>query len=151
MEEDLRTGAGSLREQIAAAFPHGEADIRSYSPLALAFLGDAVYSLIIRTALLDRGNRQAEKLHNESTYYVCASAQAALADAVTDLLTAEEAAVYRRGRNANPFHYARSASAADYRKATALECLCGWLWMQDRTERLVELIRTGLERTTGII
>ena len=159
MEEDLKqqapqqvpqTGAvRTLREQIADSFPHEPVDIRSYSPLALAFLGDAVYSLIIRSALLLRGNRQAEKLHNETTFYVCAPAQARIADAITDLLTEEEAAVLRRGRNANPYHYAKSATTGEYRKATALETLCGYLFLTDRTERLLELLQAGIERTTG--
>jgi len=154
MEEGLRQSplpqeARTLREQIAESFPHEPVDIRSYSPLALAFLGDAVYSLIIRSALLMRGNRQAEKLHNETTYYVCAPAQARIADAITDLLTEEETAVLRRGRNANPYHYAKSATSGEYRKATALETLCGYLYLQDRTERLLELLREGIERTTG--
>ena len=80
----------SLRRLILKEFPHEEIDIRTYSPLALAFLGDAVYSLVIRTILVSKGNRQAEKLHNETTYYVRAEQQAAIGKAAYDLMTDEE-------------------------------------------------------------
>ena len=79
----------SLRRLILKEFPHEEIDIRTYSPLALAFLGDAVYSLVIRTILVSKGNRQAEKLHNETTYYVRAEQQAAIGKAAYDLMTDE--------------------------------------------------------------
>ncbi|MDO5476538.1 MAG: ribonuclease III domain-containing protein [Eubacteriales bacterium] len=124
-----------------------ETDIRTYSPLALAFLGDAVYSLIIRTTVVARGNRQAEKLHNETTRLVRAQKQAAVGRAIYDLLTTEEQKVYRRGRNSHPLHHAKGASLEEYLQATALETLCGWLYLQGRNGRLLELIRTGLELT----
>ncbi|MDO5132342.1 MAG: ribonuclease III domain-containing protein [Eubacteriales bacterium] len=124
-----------------------EVDVRTFSPLALAFLGDAVYSLIIRTSVLAKGNRQAEKLHNETTRLVRAQKQAAIGRTLYDLLTTEEQKVYRRGRNSNPMHRAKGASLEEYLQATALETLCGWLYLQGRTERLMELIRTGLELT----
>ena len=80
----------SLRQQILTAFPQKTVDIRTYSPMALAFLGDAVYSLLIRTIVVSRGNRQAEKLHRETSSLVRASAQAAIGDAIWDMLTPEE-------------------------------------------------------------
>ncbi len=137
----------SVREQILKEFPHAPVDIRTYSPLALAFLGDAVYSLVIRTIIISKGNRQAEKLHNETTYYVCAQRQAEIGGAIYDLLTPEEQRVYRRGRNANPYHHAKSASLEVYLQATALEALCGYLYLQDKTERLLDLLREGVLRT----
>lgn len=124
-----------------------DADIRTFSPLALAFLGDAVYSLIIRTSVLAKGNRQAEKLHNETTRLVRAQKQAAIGRAIYDLLTAEEKKVYRRGRNSHPMHHAKGASLEEYLQATALETLCGYLYLQGRTGRLMELLRTGLQLT----
>ena len=124
-----------------------DADIRTFSPLALAFLGDAVYSLIIRTSVLAKGNRQAEKLHNETTRLVRAQKQAAIGKAIYDLLTTEEKKVYRRGRNSHPMHHAKGASLEEYLQATALETLCGYLYLQGRTERLMELLRTGLQMT----
>ncbi len=136
----------SLRDQIMGAFPAPSVDIRTYSPLALAFLGDGVYSMIVRTLVVSKGNRQAEKLHNETSLLVRASAQAAIGDALQDLLTEEEAALYRRGKNANPVHHTRNASMEDYLKATGLECLVGWLYLQDRTGRILELMAAGMER-----
>ena len=130
----------SLRGLILREFPHEEIDIRTYSPGTLAFLGDAVYSLVIRTILVSKGNRQAEKLHN-------AEQQAAIGIAVYDLLTEEEKKVYRRGRNSNPYHHAKSSSMEEYLQATALETLCGYLYLQDRTERLMELLREGIRKT----
>ena len=124
-----------------------DADVRTFSPLALAFLGDAVYSLIIRTSVLAKGNRQAEKLHNETTRLVRAQKQAAIGKVIYDLLTTEEKKVYRRGRNSHPMHHAKGASLEEYLQATALETLCGYLYLQGRTERLMELLRTGLELT----
>ena len=136
----------SLRTLILKEFPHDEIDIRTYSPGTLAFLGDAVYSLVIRTILVSKGNRQAEKLHNETTYYVRAKQQAAIGLAVYELMTEEEKKVYRRGRNSNPYHHAKSSSLEEYLQATALEALCGYLYLQDRTDRLLELLREGIRR-----
>ena len=136
----------SLRTLILKEFPHDEIDIRTYSPGTLAFLGDAVYSLVIRTILVSKGNRQAEKLHNETTYYVRAEQQAAIGLAVYDLMTEEEKKVYRRGRNSYPYHHAKSSSLEEYLQATALEALCGYLYLQDRTDRLLELLREGIRR-----
>ena len=115
----------SLRSLILKEFPHEEVDIRTYSPSTFAFLGDAVYSLVIRTILVSKGNRQVEKLHNETTYYVRAQQQAEIGMAVYDLMTEEEKKIYRRGRNSNPYHHAKSASMEEYLQATALEALCG--------------------------
>lgn len=136
----------SLRAQILAAFPQREVDLRTYSPLALAFLGDGVYSLIVRTIAISRGNRQAEKLHNETKRYVNAATQAAIGRAVYDELRPEEQSIYRRGRNANPYHHARSASLEDYLQATGLEALCGYLYLSDQMERLLEILALGMER-----
>ena len=137
----------SLRGLILKEFPHEEVDISTYSPGTLAFLGDAVYSLVIRTILVSKGNRQVEKLHNETTFYVRAEQQAALGTAIYDLMTEEEKKVYRRGRNSNPYHHAKSSSMDEYLQATALEALCGYLYLQDRTDRLMELLREGVLRT----
>lgn len=122
-------------------------DLRTVSPLSLAFLGDAVYSLIIRTSVLEKGNRQAQKLHNETTRLVRAQKQAAIGRSIYDLLTSEEKKVYRRGRNSHPMHHAKGASLEEYLQATALETLCGYLYLQGRTQRLMDLLRTGLQMT----
>ena len=145
MQSSAAGGEESLRRQIAAAFPQKKVDVRTYSPLALAFLGDGVYSLIIRTIVVEKGNRQAEKLHNETRELVSAKAQARIGVAIQDLLTQEERQAYRRGHNASPEHHAKNATMQEYLEATALETLCGWLYLQDRTERFLELLRAGME------
>lgn len=134
--------AQSLNDLILEQFPtEKKTEPGQYSPLALAFLGDAVFSLIIRTVVLSQGSRQAEKLHNETNRIVRASMQAKLIDAMQPFLTDEEAAIYRRGRNANPHHKAHSATEEDYRKATALETLCGYLYLKGETVRFLQLLR----------
>lgn len=129
---------------ILRYFPAKKQDVRSYSPLALAFIGDAVFSLVIRALVLAGGNRSPEKLHRETSRYVCAGAQAAIGRALQELLTEEEHSVYRRGRNANPNHKAKNATEEEYMEATALEALCGWLYLKEEQERLLELIREGM-------
>ena len=141
------TGEAETNIAASLALFGMDADIRTFSPLALAFLGDAVYSLIIRTSVIAKGNRQAEKLHNETTRLVRAQKQAAIGRVIYDLLTTEEKKVYRRGRNSHPMHHAKGASLEEYLQATALETLCGYLYLQGRTEHLMELLRTGLEMT----
>lgn len=135
-----------LREQIISAFPAPSVDIRTYSPMALAFLGDGVYSMIVRTLVVSKGSRQAEKLHNETSLLVRASAQAAIVRALQEDLTEEEMTMVRRGRNSNPVHHTRHASLEDYLAATGLECLIGWLYLQDRTDRILELLAAGMEK-----
>lgn len=131
--------------QIRRAFSEKPVDIRTYSPLALAFLGDGIYSAIVRTMVISQGNRQARKLHDQTRRLVSAGAQARIGDAIEVLLTDEEQRVYHRGRNANPPHHAKSASYEDYMKATALETLCGYLYLKGETERFLELLKAGIE------
>ena len=132
-----------LGKQILEVFDAGEKDIRTFSPLALAFVGDAVYSLVFRTLEIEKGNRQVNKLHKDTSRYVCAAAQAKAAEVIGPLLTEEETAVFKRGRNAAPAGHIRSATDEEYRAATGLEALCGYLYLTGRTDRLLELIRTA--------
>ena len=122
-------------------------DIRTYSPLTLAFVGDCIYDLVIRTIVVERGNTAPGVLHTKKSSIVKAQAQAAQADALMEELTAEEQAVYRRGRNAHSHSVAKNASIGDYRKATGLEALYGFLYLTDQTDRLLWLIAKGLELT----
>ncbi len=142
MEESV-----ALYSYIKQMFGEGEVDVRTYSPLTLAFIGDCVFDLVARTYLVGQGNRAVEELHKRKSAIVKASAQAAMARELYESLTEEERDVYRRGRNAKSGSVARNASVADYRKATGLEALCGYLFLQDKTERIVELIRRGMELT----
>ena len=142
MEESI-----SLLKMIKESFALKEVDIRTYSPLALAYIGDAVYDLIFRTAVVQRGNTSAHKLHIRTTQFVKAPAQACLAEAIMEDLSGEELAVYNRGKNAKPYTMAKNATMWEYKKATGLEALVGYLYLTDQMERVLELVQTGLDRT----
>ena len=120
-------------------------DVRSYSPLVLAYIGDAVYELMIRSKVINHGSMQVNKMHKHSAALVKASAQAQLIKALQEELTEEELAVFRRGRNTSPHSVPQNASRADYQAATGLEALFGWLWLQGRTERLNQLFAVIME------
>lgn len=111
----------------------------TYSPLALAFLGDAVYGLLVRERLLLTANRPARRLHTLSVQSVNACAQAEAMKKLLPLLTEKELAVYKRGRNAHPGHTPKNQSEGDYHSATGLETLFGWLYLQNAEARLREL------------
>lgn len=111
----------------------------TYSPLALAFLGDAVYGLLVREQLLLTANRPVGKLHTLSVQSVNARAQAEAMKKILPMLTEEELAVYKRGRNAHPGHTPKNQSEGDYHSATGLEALFGWLYLQNAEARLREL------------
>ncbi len=129
---------------ILSEFKGNRQDIRTFSPLTLAYIGDAVYELIVRTAVVEKGNRPAGRLHNMSTSYVNAKAQARIAESLEDRLTDAEQAVYRRGRNSRPHTMAKNADAADYLKATGFEAVLGYLYLEGRTDRVLELVREGI-------
>ncbi len=142
MEESM-----SLLLGIREAFDCKNVDIRTYSPLTLAFVGDCVYDLVIRTVVVERGNTAPNTLHQKKSAVVKAQAQAVQAEAIFEVLTEEEQAVYKRGRNAHSHSSAKNASIGDYRKATGLEALYGFLYLTDRTERLLYLVKKSLELT----
>lgn len=137
----------TLRQLIQGSFEGKEQDIRTYSPLTLAYIGDAVYDLIIRTVVVERANRPANELHRITVRFVSAGAQAAIIVALMDLLTEEEKAIYRRGKNAKPHTTAKNATAAEYMKATGLEAVIGYLYLTDQMERALFLVKQGIELT----
>ena len=141
MEESL-----SLSSRIRELFGLKEVDMKAYSPLTLAYIGDAAYELVIRTMVVEKGNRQASQLHRLTTSYVKAQAQTAMIEALEPELTAEELAIYKRGRNAKSYTSAKNASILDYRKATGLEALIGYLYLSGREERVLFLIKEGISR-----
>lgn len=118
--------------------------MRSYSPLTLAYIGDGVYELIIRTILVKRGNRPVNQLHKQASSLVKAAAQSAMMETLEPLLTEEEKSVYKRGRNAHSTTMAKHATMADYRRATGFEALLGYLYLKEDFARLVELVRAGI-------
>ena len=119
-------------------------DVRTYSPLVLAYIGDAVYELMIRSKVISHGSMQVNKMHKHSAALVKASAQAQLIKALQEELTEEELAAYKRGRNAKSATMAKHATMIDYRMATGLEALVGWLFLTEQYARLVELVSRGL-------
>lgn len=151
MEEALNSSMDgeSLLRQIQKTFPAGARDIRAYSPLTLAYIGDAVYDLIIRTAVVGQANRPANKLHKITVKYVNAGAQSKMIQALMDMLTEEEQEVYRRGKNAKPHTTAKNATAADYLKATGFEAVLGYLYLTDDMPRALKLVREGI-RLSGL-
>lgn len=120
-------------------------DIRTYSPLTLAYIGDGVFDLIIRTVVVDKENTSPNELHRHTSSIVKAHTQALMAEALMEELTEEEHDVYRRGRNAKSFTTAKNATVADYRKATGFEALMGYLYLEDRFDRAVYLSRRALD------
>lgn len=140
MEESL-----SLLDKIKKTFDCDNVDVRTYSPLTLAFMGDCVFEIVIRSVVVERGNRQAGSLHKAKTAVVNAKVQARMIEALMEELTEEERAVYKRGRNAKPHTIAKNASVNDYRKATGLEALFGYLYLNGQEDRILELTKRGLE------
>ena len=116
-----------------------EREVNQYSPLALAFLGDGVYDLLVREKILRMANLPVAKLHSIKVARVCAEYQSKAVDVITPVLTEKEQAVLKRGRNATGNTVPKHSSTADYRRATALECLFGYLHIAGETERINEL------------
>ena len=136
----------SFLEKMKQEFSCEEKDIRTYSPLTLAFVGDCVFDLIIRTIIVERANRSPHDLHKMKSGIVKAKTQAELGEAIQELLNEDEQSVYRRGRNAKSQTTAKNASVGDYRKATALEALVGYLFLQNQEDRILFLVKAGLEK-----
>lgn len=119
-------------------------DIRTYSPLVLAYIGDAVYEVIIRTKIVSKGNAPVNKLHNQSSQLVKAQTQAAIMKAIEHILTEEELKIYKRGRNAKSTTSAKNATVGEYRIATGFEALIGYLYLQEEYVRIIDIVKKGL-------
>ena len=135
----------SLEDSLDTVFGLSSKDWKLYSPLTLAYLGDAVYEMVIRTICVKRANMQTQKLHRKVTGYVSAKAQAKMMDALIGELSEEEESIYRRGRNSKPYTKAKNASMEEYLKATGFEALVGYLYLQKEYERMNVLIARGIE------
>ena len=119
--------------------------IRGISSIGLAHMGDAVYELLVRTWLCAHGKATGKGLHRATVALVCAPKQAELAQRILPLLTEEEQAVFRRGRNANVHSIPAHASRAQYQQATALEALLGWLHLSGRHDLVEQLFAVMME------
>ncbi|MBE5897978.1 MAG: ribonuclease III [Lachnospiraceae bacterium] len=136
----------ALNQDIINYFDGKDIDIRTYSPLTLAYIGDDVFDLIIRTIVVNKGNTSPNKLHSNTIQYVSARAQSNILDSIMPILTDEEKDIARRGRNSKPHSKAKNASTIDYLKATALESVVGYLYLKDDMERIFELIKYGINK-----
>ena len=130
--------------QLKELFYLEDQDLRSYSPLTLAYIGDGVYELVIRTILVKKGNCPVNRLHKKASSLVKAGAQSAIMEVIEEKLTPEELSVYRRGRNAHSPTMAKHATMADYRRATGFEALIGYLYLKEDYTRMLTLIRMGI-------
>lgn len=130
--------------RIMNHFPLTEQEVRSYSALAFAYIGDSVYDLIIRTMITSKGNNRPNKYHQQVIQYVNANAQTRMMDKIKPLLTEEEKTMFRRGRNAKSISCAKNQSHHDYRIATGFETLIGYLYMTGQMGRIMELVSVGL-------
>lgn len=134
-----------LDSYMQEVFHMKEVDIREYSPLTLAYIGDSIYDLVIKTLVINEGNQQVQKLHARTSELVQASAQSKMMRTLQELLTEEEHAVYKRGRNAKSVSPAKNQTLTDYRRATGFEALMGYLYLKKDMKRLINLVKIGLD------
>ena len=142
MEKSIGFEFDSYMQEV---FQMKEVDVNSYSPLTLAYIGDSIYDLIIKSLVINQGNRQVNKLHKETSMYVQASTQSLMMRAMQEELTEEEHAVYNRGRNAKSVSPAKNQSITDYRRATGFEALLGYLYLKKEWKRMLDLVKIGLD------
>lgn len=119
-------------------------NITDYSPLTLAYIGDGIYEIVIRTVIVDEANRQVNKIHKAASNLVKAGTQAKMIHYIMDDLTDEELTIYKRGRNAKAVTRAKHASMSEYRTATGFEALMGWLYLTGQSERMMKLIKKSV-------
>ncbi|HOA81751.1 MAG TPA: ribonuclease III domain-containing protein [Defluviitaleaceae bacterium] len=132
----------TLNEQVK----NNDVKPREYSPLVLAYIGDAVFEIFIRTAVVIKGNASVNKLNKTVREYVKASGQAEIYDKIKSYLTEEEESIFKRGRNAKSVTVPKNALLSDYKHATGLEALLGYLYLDGQIERLQYLIKLGIEK-----
>ena len=145
MEESISQLDGAFRE----TFGLEAVDLKTYSPLTLAYIGDAVYELVIRSIIVEKGNAPVNKLHKRSSQLVKAKSQAEAAVKLMDVFTEEELAVYKRGRNTRSHTMAKNADMMDYRMATGFEAVMGYLHLKQDYARIIELVHMGISDKLG--
>ena len=138
--------ASGLNEYLNEKFNIEPKDIRTYSPLTLAYIGDAIFDVVIRSILVNKGNTAVNKLHQRTSSVVKAPTQAKMAAALMEDFTEEEADWYRRGRNSKPHTKAKNATTMDYLEATGFEAVMGYLYLTGDMDRICELVSLGIEK-----
>ncbi len=134
-----------LNSLICRYFSLDKKDIRTYSPLTLAYIGDSIFDLIIRSVTVDNGNTNVNNLHRQSVNYVNARAQSKMIVSIMDILTEEEKSIFRRGKNTKFNTSAKNASISEYRNATGFEAVLGYLYLKDDIERILFLVKRAME------
>ena len=135
---------GNFFEYYKQCFDIKHGNPESYSPLALAYIGDSIFDVMVRTIEVSRANKQVNKYHKDVSKIVCAGAQAKMILAIREQLTEEEHVIYKRGRNANSYTKAKNATRTDYRNATGFEAVLGYLYLKEDFERLTDIVKMGL-------
>lgn len=139
-----------MKNRIDNVFSLDKPNPKEAAPLILAYIGDAVYEVVIRQISASKGNRPVTKLHKETIKYVNAEKQARMAESIICNLTEEEMLIYKRGKNSKPQTSAKNASPADYQKATGFEALIGYLYLSEQTDRMLELINDAIKNTEKV-
>ncbi len=136
----------TFHKTVEDVFELPKQDIRNATPLTLAFVGDNVYDLVVRTVLYEEGGRKLNDLHKKKSNLVKAGTQAWIGTYLLEngIFTEEEADYYRKGKNAKNLSHAKNSGFAEYHKATGLECVMGYLYLTDRENRAVELCKLGI-------
>ena len=147
MEKSVEWQFDSYMQEL---FQMKEVDIKEYSPLTLAYIGDSIYDLIIKSLVINEGNKQVQKLHRETSSMVQASAQSKMMRTIQEHLTEEEHAVFKRGRNAKSVSPAKNQSITDYRRATGFETLMGYLYLKKEWKRMLDLVKIGLDSLESV-
>lgn len=140
----MEKSIADLFEIIKNGMELGNIDIVNYPPLTLAYIGDAIYEIVVRTYVVVNKNTQVNKLHKATSNLVKAQAQSDMIKSLYNELTDEEYRVFKRGRNAKSVSVAKNASVTEYRTATGFEALMGYLYLNNESERMIELIKKGL-------
>ena len=122
-----------------------DVDLRTYNSLTLAFIGDSVYEILVRSIVVCKGNKSVNALAKDKNALVNAKAQSQIAEFLKDYYTEEEAEVYRRGKNAKTANHSKSAAYSEYHRATGLEAVFGYLYLSGNMDRCIELLKIALE------
>lgn len=142
MEESIKD---NLTSDIWGVLGLKSVSPRQLSPLVLAYIGDSIFDLVVKTKIVTAGNTQVNKMNRAASSIVKAESQSKMIGYLEDKLTEEEGSVYKRGRNAKSYTSAKNASISDYRRATGFEALMGYLYLSGQYERMCELIKDALD------
>lgn len=126
-------------------FKNADINPDELSPLILAYSGDCVYELLVRNYVISKGNRPVNKMNSMTRSFVNAGAQSAMYDIIKDSLTEQEETIYKRGRNAKSHTKAKNQTIVNYRRATGIEALFGYIYLKGEFERLQTLFNMGAE------